>query len=449
MKRIPATIAVLAALLLAACGSDSSLPVATGKGTIRAINAMPASPDMRFLIEERAIDSIPYTASSSAVRYDNLEYTFNIEIRFAGEVSARRVASQFIDVQSDTEYTLLVSGAVTSPTVTVWEGPVRTFDEAATVFEVRFAHAAASAGAVDYFFAPAGVTPSPGNEAATLAFGEIAAPADFTPGEYVLTITAAGDPDTVLFVSDPASFVAGDVLLITPFDGVATDNAPVAVRAISAAGATVVLPDARFAPSVEFVNASLDLGAVDVYADEALTSPIVTGLDYGAVSAEVAVESGDNAFSFTPAGDTGVVALEAPLPAFGGTRYRIVAAGVAGSFGALSVIPTRRSVQTEARLSTLSAANNFDVLAIYALTSGQSLADANPVQAIARFEPSVAFPLPAGSYELYVTEFGQDQVLAGPYAVDVSIGDIVDMLILDAVDPAVVDVLFLSGGPSP
>lgn len=449
MMRIPATLAVLTALLLAACTSDSNLPEATGKGSIRAINAMPASPDMRFLIEERLIDTVGYTASSTAVRYDNLDYTFNIEIRFAGEVSARRVASRFIDVEADTEYTLLVSGPVAAPTITVWEGPVRTFDEAATVFEVRFAHTAASAGAVDYFFAPAEVTPAPGNEAATLAFGEVAAAADFAAGEYVLTITAAGDPDTVLYVSDPTAFAAGNALLITPFDGIATNNAPVAVRVISAGGATTALPDARYTPSVEFVNASPDLGAVDVYADEALTSPVVTGLGYGEVSAEVSVAAGENVFFFTPAGDTGAVSLEAPLPTFGGTRYRLVTAGLAGSLGALGVVPTRRSLDTEARLSTLSASNNFDVLAVFALAPGQALADAVPVQAVARLEPTGAFALPAGSYELYVTEFGQEEVLAGPFAVDVGIGDIIDMLILDAVDPAVVDVLFLAGGPSP
>ncbi len=448
MNRFPATVVALAALLIAACDTSSSLPEATGKGIIRAVNAMPASPEFRFLIEERSIDSVGYRESSTAVRYDDLEYTFNIEIRFAGESSARRVASQFIDVQADVEYTLLVSGDVTAPTVTVWEGAERTFEEGGTVFEVRFAHTAASAPTVDVYFAAPDVSPSPGSEAATLSFGEIAAPADFTAGDYVLTITAAGDPDTVLFVSNATSFAAGDALILMPFDGVAIENAPVVVRSISAGGGAVTQSDARFAPSVEFVNASLDLGAVDVYSDEALTSPIVAGLDYGEASAEVTIESGDNVFSFTPAGDPGVIALEASLPALGSSRYRIVAAGVAGSQVGFPVIPDRRSLQTQAKLSTLNASNNFDALAIYALAPDESLEDAVPVQAAARLDPQAAAGLEAGSYELYVTEFGQDTILAGPYAVDVSIGDVVDMIVLDTVDPAVLDVLFLSGGPS-
>lgn len=449
MKRIPATVASLAALLLAACSTETNLPEATGKGIIRAINAMPASPEFGFLIEERLIDSVAYRESSAAVRYDDLSYTFNVEIRFAGETTARRVASQIIDVQANTDYTLLVSGDVTAPTITVWEGAERTFDEGATGFEARFAHTAASAEAVDVYFAAPGVAPAPGNEIASLSFGEISAPADFSAGDYVLTITPADDPNTVLFVSEPTTFAAGNALIITPFDGVAFDNAPVVAREFSAAGDAVTLPDLRFPPSVEFVHAAPDLGTSDIFDDEALTSRIVADLAFGGVSTEVDVTADDNVFYFTPAGDTGAVTLESSLTAFGGIRYRVVAAGVAGAEQALALVPDRRSLQTQATLLTLGASNNFGTLAIHALSPGESLADSSPVQALAGLEPAAAAGLAAGSYELYVTEFGQDQVLAGPFAVDVNIGDVIDMVILDNVDPAVVDVLFLSGGPSP
>ena len=178
MKRISGLFAAAAVLMLAACDTESTLPEATGKGTIRAINAMPTSPEFRLLIEERSLDTVAYRSASSPARYDDLEYTFNIEIPFAGESSVRRVASQFIDVQADKDYTLLVSGAVAAPTITLWENDERIFDEGSTVFQGYFAHAAASLGTVDYYFAAPGVAPVLGEQVATLSFGEIAAPVD-------------------------------------------------------------------------------------------------------------------------------------------------------------------------------------------------------------------------------------------------------------------------------
>ena len=57
--------------------------------------------------------------------------------------------------------------------------------------------------------------------------------------------------------------------------------------------------------------------------------------------------------------------------------------------------------------------------------------------------------LEAGSYDIYITETADKTVLAGPYRLDTILGDIVDFAAVDAVDPAVLDVLFFSGGPAP
>ena len=48
-------IACIAAAAISACSSDSSLPTATGKGSVMALNAISTSPEIGFLIEERGI----------------------------------------------------------------------------------------------------------------------------------------------------------------------------------------------------------------------------------------------------------------------------------------------------------------------------------------------------------------------------------------------------------
>ena len=85
MRRFLKLAASLSALALAACGGDSSLPEATGKGTVRAINAIATSPEFVFLIEERGIDSVAYKQATSSASWDDLGYTFNLDVLFLGE----------------------------------------------------------------------------------------------------------------------------------------------------------------------------------------------------------------------------------------------------------------------------------------------------------------------------------------------------------------------------
>ena len=173
-----------------------------------------------------------------------------LDVLFFGESATRRVASRDIDFQAGKDYTLLVSGELASPTITLWEGDERAFAEADTVFEAKFAHAAASLGTVDYYFDDAAVTPTLGNQVATLEFGEVTAPLDYAEGDYVLTITAAGDPDTVLYVSESTSIGARNAFIFTAFDGDASDTAPTVVRAIAAQGGSLSLPDPTYPPTL-------------------------------------------------------------------------------------------------------------------------------------------------------------------------------------------------------
>ncbi|MDH3552622.1 MAG: hypothetical protein OER22_08415, partial [Gammaproteobacteria bacterium] len=64
MKRYLIPAVCMAAVCLGACSNESKLPVATGKGNIRAINAIPSAPAFSFLIEERLIGSVDYRAST-------------------------------------------------------------------------------------------------------------------------------------------------------------------------------------------------------------------------------------------------------------------------------------------------------------------------------------------------------------------------------------------------
>ena len=449
MNRTSVGLLAITAIFISACNPQSDLPEPGGKASVRAINAIPASPAVSFSIEERGITSIAYKGASATSRYDDFDYTFNFDVLFFGESSTRRVASRNIDFQAGKDYTLLVSGELASPTITLWEGDERTFVEADTVFEAKFAHAAVSLGTVDYYFDDPAVTPALGNQVATLAFGEATTAFDYGAGDYVLTITAAGDPDAVLYVSNSTAIGARDAFIFTAFDGDAGDTAPAIVRAIAALGNSVSLPDPTYPPTLEFINASMDLGTADIYTDEALTSRIVADHAYADITAELPVATGTTTIYYTPAGDTAAVSAQTAFTVAGGRRYQLVANGVAGELDVTALIPDRSPESTRVKLLSFQASNNFDFLDVYAVPAGESIDDYFPVRlGLAPAEISVASGLASGSYDIYVTEFVQKVVLAGPYRVDVVIGDVVEMIIVDTDDPGVLDVLFLSGGPA-
>ena len=450
MRRYFGLLACLGALSLAACTGETSLPEASGKGSIRAINAIPNSGSVNFLIEERLINAIPYKSVSTTQRYDDLDYTFNFDVFFAGRSSPRRVASQYIDVEANRDYTLFISGTVNNPTLTLWEDDERNFNADDSVFAAKFTHAAASLETVDYYFAEPGTAPVLGNAVATLSFGEVAPAADFEQGDYVLTITVADDPNTVLYVSDITTFNGRSTYFLAPFDGDADDTGPIIAHALSGFGGVIAMPDPTFPSRIEFVNTSLDLGTTDIYDDEELTSRIVADHAYLDVTPEREIASDTQSFYYTPAGDTSVVSLEGVISAFPGTRYRMIAHGTAGSFSTSVVIPDRVPVGTQAKLKVFHTSGNFDFVDVYAVERGESIEGTFPTRAaLGRLVPVDSVALAPGSYDLYVTEFSESVVLAGPYAIDVAVNDIVDLIIVDTVDPALLDILFLSGGPAP
>ncbi len=444
MKQTVLLMTLAATALLVACTGESNLPVATGKANVRAINAIITSPNISFKIEERGISDVAYMGVSAQGRYDDLDYTFNFDVFFAGDTTNTRIASLHIDFIADQDYTLLISGTLTSPVITLWESTDRTFVQGDTVFQARFAHTSYTLGAVDYYFAAPGVAPVTGQQVATLSFGEITGPIDLETGLYVITITTAGDPLDILYTSAESQILAQSDLIITPFDGDADDVAPVIVRALSTLGTAFSMPDTSFPATVEFLHGSFDLGPSDIYDDEALLSQVTADHGYRDLTAEIPFVAGDYTFRYTPAGDTTVVTLEGNQSVTSGTRYRFVALGAAGVYSRASVVLNRRQVDTLVKLLLFLTSSNFAAVDIYVVDAGEPITDTLPfLSAIPTGQQIPALGLAAGSFDIYVTDVATQDILAGPVQIDVVLGDVVDLVMFDTADPAVLDIEFL------
>ena len=440
----------LVALLVSACGGDTQLPEPTGRASIRAINAIAGSSEVSFLIEERPIANISFQNGSNTDRYDDFTYIFNFEVLFAGDATVTRFASREIDFTPDADYTLLLSGSVAAPTITLWESTERTFDSGATIFQARFAHTANTWGPIDVYFAPEGTAPVPGEQAATLAVGEISEPLDFEGGDYVVTVTVPRnpgeniDPADILYTSSPATVTALSEIIVTTFDGDANDVAPAVVRGLLDTGTAVNFPDPSFPGTVQFLHSALDLGSADIYDDEALTSQVVSDHQFMQLTADIPADTGNNTFRYTPAGSTAAVNVEATVATTTGRHRRVVAYGTGGTYENTNFVPDRAPVETAVKINTFHASDNFDLLSIFAVEPGASIDGELPFR-LGLSRALVANPvlLAPGEYDLIVVETGESDILAGPLTVDVELGDVLDLVIFDTADPAVLDLRLL------
>lgn len=436
-------LAVIVAITIGACGSDSQLPVATGKGTIRMINAVPTSPDIVFLIEERRIATVGYRDNSAAQEWDDLEYTFNFEYTRQLAVDPTRIASQFLDVVRDTDYTLVLRGSLEAPAVDIWEIAERSFTEADTVFEMRLGHAADVLGPIDVYVGPEGVAPAPGGQVATLAPGEVSVPSDAEAGTYVITATTAGDAADILFESVPAQIVAGQSVLITFLEGVGIDTAPVIARIFDQAGASSTLTDARFPPTARFVHATTDLGTSDIYNDDDLQNRIVAALAFGDITGDIDVGLGNIPITATAPGNVGAIQFEGTLATVIGGRVNYYLSELAGEIVGTPVRFDRRPIETIAQLTFFHSSANQGLVDLYVVDAGAAIDDTLPrVAGLGYLQQAPPISVDEGSRDIYITTSGEKTVVEGPIRLEVAFGDVYEAVLLDRVDPSLAELKF-------
>lgn len=440
-----ATVSAIA-LLTSACTGDSDRPVADGEGLVRAINTIPSAPEFVFLIEERIVGGVGYPNSSQLSRFDGLEYSFNFDVRLPDTVGAQRVASVPVNVEADHLYTFLITGDIAAPDIIVWDYAVREFAESETIFQARFGHTAEAYGPVDIYFAPPGIAPATGESVATLEFGELSAPIEREAGDYVYTITSAGNPGDILFESNSTVGTPRTSFIITPYDGTANTPGPISVRIINDAGGTSSLADINVSPTIRFIHASMALATSDVFVDEMLTEQILANHAYRDTSEDLDITAGEYTFTYTAAGNPGSVLLETSGIVFPASRVEVYAVGEAGALATIITNPDRRSVETLTRFSFTHAAFNHPAVDLYVVEAGTALEDTLfPVFAgIPPGIPPVARDIDQGDLELYLTVAGEKTIIAGPIALTAALGDVFQYIAYDNVDPATADLVEIS-----
>lgn len=443
-RKTPAILALaLAGIAFTGC-AESQREEATGEAGIRGIHAMPTAPDVAFLIEERSLGQLPYRGVSAAEVFDDLSYNFNFDTAFPGDSETTRLATVSADIQPDNEYVFALTGTLDAPSVVVWEAPERTFQDGDTVFEASAGHLAAGAGELDIYLAPPGTAPAAGQARGTLAFGEILEPFDVEAGDWVLTVTAAGDPANVLFRSATQDIAARSAVLFTVQDSEPSLTSTLSVQRVTRGGGSAQLADARFMPTRRFAHAAFGTGGVDVVVDGDFASPVVSGLTFGQVSGDVAVPAGNADYSFTQAGNPGAIVHEEEDTTAENSRSTSFIAGPAGDLELVTFTDNRRPIPRIAKLRLTLVSANFEEADIYILESGTDIADASPrFPGMNTLVTTGYLQLAPGRYDVTVTVAGEKTVAAGPLTLDLAGGDIAELAAIDTADPNLLDIVGL------
>lgn len=421
--------------------AETSRPQATGKGSVRGISAIVEAPDVFFRIEERTIEDVEYKGVAGFVQYDDLSYNFNFDINLAGENDPTRLVSQFIDVVKDVEYTMVLTGTIASPGIILWEDDSREFAASDTVFEPYFANFSPATGSVDVYFAAPGTPPAANDFVGTLANGERLSPRDFTEGDYVLTLTAPNDPTAIIYTSEVILAVAGSRPLFAVFDPDPSITAPVAVSLINQSGSAQNIPDPAHPAELRFYQSSFTTGNVDVYFDDDFSSPVFSNIAFDELTVYVPLPENSAKVSVTDAGNTGAILIEADVIIAAGGRRTVTLAGESSLLGLNNTTDDGRPLATSPVVRVSNFAVNGPFVNIYLLDPGTEITDESlPIfTGLPAYVDTGYFGPVDGSYEMTVTLFGEREPIADALPLDLNVGEVVDITILDTADPTMLE----------
>jgi hypothetical protein len=451
IRRLVALVATLVVVIAVAGCAESSRPTATGKGNIRGINAISTAPGVTFLIEERRLAVLEFKDADRFNLFDDLSYNFNFDVFLPLEPAPTRLSTQFIDVQADHEYTVVLTGSIANPTSLFWEDPSREWGESETVSELIFGHLAPSMGELDIYFATPGTVPVLGQAVGSLSNGNRLPGMDFEEDTYEMFLTPKDDPATIIYRSQPVNLAAQTRVLFAIFDVDPTLPGNVAVNVIIDTGQSSGLPDVNFPPEIRTLHATFGVENFDGYIDSDFANIIYPDIEFKETSPYAGVFDATTLLTLTPVSNSGAVIHEGNVIVSANTKRTVVLTGTPGTLSFTSLLDNGRPLETFPRLRTLNASFNTAALDIYFLEPGTPIDDDSPalIRGIPPGVPTEFIEVLEGMREITVTLAGETTPISAPLTLDIDAGDVFDLAIVDTVDPNLVELLIFDSQSLP
>ena len=168
---------------------------------------------------------------------------------------------------------------------------------------------------------PASLDLAAGTQYSVLAIGPVAeiGPVEVPAGDYQIRVAVPGDTPTVVFDSGAVALPGGASLLIAAIQNTGPGDVPVSLLVGDGGGSFQILDQAT--PSnIRVVHASPDAPAVSVYVNDDFVTPFLANVPFPAASGYIGVPGGEYNIKVTPAGNIGVIVIDADLDLVAGAR---------------------------------------------------------------------------------------------------------------------------------
>ncbi|MBN1379783.1 MAG: DUF4397 domain-containing protein [Gammaproteobacteria bacterium] len=371
---------------------------------------------------------------------------------FKDDDECTRLAPGSINVLEGQEYLLFLYGGFEALEVLEYEKAYHEFDTKDEDedgdpedenMEVQFFHLSPALGnQVDIYLEPPGTYLS-----ATQARGTLSLKEEFhalvDEDEYVLTLTAVGNPNTVYFTSEAFTLSRQTRVAFAICDGAGSGTFATRISLFRDQSGTLI--DRNAETALRITHAVPDGDNADIYAYDNFADPFVANLAFSQASSYQIVSPSfltDLSLDVTPAGNSGVFLAREEVDLTRGTQNTFFLVGESDDWDGLKLTDDNRRLATHSLLRLINGASS--TLDFYVVEPNSNISTLSPTVSLTNRQNSGLGRLDPGTYDVALTTHNTSTVIYGPVTIDLSAGGLYSVIATDNTsDPTAADLVFL------
>lgn len=410
-----AALTMVAALGLAACGSDSDT---IEYSNLQAVHASSDAPLANVWINDKSsLTGVDYGMGSGYMKLREGMNSIQVDVQLPGDETATVIPKTELDLDSDLNYNVFVVGdADGSPNPVEPLVVTRSADSMADAnsLDVQVVHAASGVPAVDLYVTEPGADLASATPLMNLAYKASTDVSNIPAGEYQVRLAVG---DSVAFDSGTVSLTANSNLTIAAIStGDSNSTSPVKLLVLDGSGSSII-EDMGSQAEVRVGHLVDGAPIVDVNVNGAAFGPLAD-LAFKEIRGYLDLDAGAYDIDVYVDGTTTNPIIDVDgLMVAGGMDYSVYAVGVVSpaiDIEPLVVEDMRRAVATSATLNVTHAAANpvAEMVDIY-LTTSAGIDGSDPTIANFAYKDSVqGLYVAEGTYYVTVTVAGDPSTVA-------------------------------------
>lgn len=420
-------LAMFTVLALSACGGGNNRNISQADlGTVRVLNAMADSPTLNFALENSSIANLSFGQISGFSQ--TRDGRFDLDVRFTAlDDTATLLVDDFrTRVRQQEQTTVVVAGTTTAPVTFEFAA-----DNPAIATGTSEFHVLNTANGSDINFHLTEPDAALGSATATVANNTVSELLSADSGTRRVRLTSSDS--TVIFDSGSFELSSGRRVIfhVQPYFG--PGDGTVRVRIIEN-GRSTGFANEQLPVSLRIANSIGDIAAVDAAIENAGTTVETLDIPVNTFTSAQLFVAGGTDLRVNMQTDPGTRFYEDTVQLVAGeTRTLLVVGSVAnGSTTGRLILDPQRPVGTAAQINILQGASSIDRADIYLLSDAETTdSRAADVTNLALLANSTGQVL-AGTYDVVVTQTGNNTILAGPESITLANRDIRTILLTDA-----------------